>query len=70
MATKSKSATDKTKKAGFKTGITNSPTPDRIMGQVPQVHSDTENERIEGRKIASRNEPSKRKTETKKPSKK
>jgi hypothetical protein len=44
--------------------------PDRIMGQVPQVHSDIENERQEGRHVASRNEPSRRKTESKKPSKK
>jgi hypothetical protein len=44
--------------------------PDRIMGQVPQVHSDIDNEKQEGRHVASRNEPSHRKTESKKPSKK
>jgi hypothetical protein len=44
--------------------------PDRVMGQVPQVKSDVENERQEARHVASRNEPSKRKTEAKKPSKK
>jgi hypothetical protein len=29
--------------------------PDRIMGQVPQVHSDIDNEKQEGRHVASRN---------------
>ena len=54
-----------------KTGITVNPEmPERIMGQVPQVHSDIENEKHEGRHVASRNEPSHRKTESKKPSKK
>jgi hypothetical protein len=44
--------------------------PDRIMGQEPQIHSDIDNENQEGRYVASRNEPSHRKTESKKPSKK
>lgn len=44
--------------------------PDRIMGQEPQIHSDIDNEKQEGRHVASRNEPSHRKTESKKPSKK
>lgn len=57
----------KSKKAGKET---NPETPERIMGQVPQVKSDFENERNEGRPVAARNEPSRRKTETKKPSKK
>ncbi|UPT67027.1 MAG: hypothetical protein M0D57_21885 [Sphingobacteriales bacterium JAD_PAG50586_3] len=39
-------------------------------GQLPQVKSDKENERQEGRRVASRNEPSQRKTEAKKPSQK
>ena len=44
--------------------------PDRVMGQVPQVKSDVENERNEGRPTPARNEPSKARKEVKKPSKK
>lgn len=48
----------------------NPETPDRVMGQVPQVHTDVENERNEGRPQAPRSEPSKARKEVKKPSKK
>lgn len=57
----------KSKKAGQ---ATNPATPERIVGQVPQVKSDRENEAQEGNRVAARNEPSRRKTESKKPSKK
>jgi hypothetical protein len=63
---KDKKVPGKSKKAGQE----NSATPERITGQVPQVKSDRENEAQEGRRVASRNEPSRRKTESKKPSKK
>jgi hypothetical protein len=58
----------KSKKAGKQ--IINNDVPERILGLAPNVHSDIENERNEGRPVAARNEPSRRKTESKKPSKK